>query len=401
MIHEENLPKGWKIAFLEELVRKKITDGVHKTPKYTNSGIPFITAKDINKESIDFSDAKYITKEEHEKLIKRCNPEKNDVLLSKVGTLGKVAKIETSIDFSIFVQLALIKPKFDLIDSDYLIFILKTPFVQNQIISKSNKSTMGYIGTGKIAKLKIILPPLKTQKKIVEVLEKTEKLKEWRAEADELADKYLNSIFIAKFGNVYKNPYKFKMCFLGEICSFSMGGTPDPNKSDYYDGNILWAKGSDISQEYIYDVKNRISNSGLENSRAQIYPTGTVLIGRTGQGKTRGTTGILRVEASTNETMIGINPEFSIVTAEYLHFNLKFRYKELRDIGGDNARGGITQKNLKKLKIVLPPIELQNQFADIVQHVESLKTYQSQSKQQIDNLFNTLMQKAFKGELVC
>ena len=69
------------------------------------------------------------------------------------------------------------------------------------------------------------------------------------------------------------------------------------------------------------------------------------------------------------------------------------------------ARGAsypaVTNNDILNLKIPVPPIELQNQFAEIVQQVEIIKKYQNQSKEELDNLFNNLMQKAFKGELIC
>ena len=204
MIKEENLPDEWRIVELGNISREKITDGVHKTPKYREFGVPFITAKDINKGDINFSNCKYISHDEHKELIKRCKPEIGDILLSKVGTLGLVAKIETELEFSIFVQLALIKPKLDLICPDFLKFLLNSSYMQRQIQAKSNLSTMGYIGIGKISKLEIPLPPLKTQQKIVEILEKAEKLKEWRAEADVLTDEYLKSVFLEMFGDSVK-----------------------------------------------------------------------------------------------------------------------------------------------------------------------------------------------------
>jgi type I restriction enzyme S subunit len=61
----------------------------------------------------------------------------------------------------------------------------------------------------------------------------------------------------------------------------------------------------------------------------------------------------------------------------------------------------ISQKKFVDTDFPVPPMELQNQFAEIVKKVETLKTHQKQSKQEIDNLFNALMQKAFKGELTC
>ena len=81
--------------------------------------------------------------------------------------------------------------------------------------------------------------------------------------------------------------------------------------------------------------------------------------------------------------------------------NSENMYRRIRYDMGGAAITRLTLVKIKKIKIPIPPIELQNQFASIVQQVESIKSFQSQSKQQIDNLFNTLMQKAFKGELVC
>jgi len=107
---DENL-NGWDVVKLNGIVREKITDGVHKTPKYIETGIPFISTTNIKKNQLNFLKCKQISFEEHELFTKRCKPEKGDILLSKVGTLGMVAKVNCD-DFSIFVQLALIKLTF-------------------------------------------------------------------------------------------------------------------------------------------------------------------------------------------------------------------------------------------------------------------------------------------------
>lgn len=164
------LPHEWKVEELGNIVTRKITDGTHKTPNYVKDGIPFITAKDINKGWIDFSDCKYITQEEHKKLCQRVKPEKGDILLSKVGTIGLVTQVRSNTEFSIFVQLALIKPRLNVINPSFLEFAILSNKVQEEIVRNSSQSTMKYIGVGKISRLLIPLPPLPEQNAIAHVL---------------------------------------------------------------------------------------------------------------------------------------------------------------------------------------------------------------------------------------
>jgi len=165
------VPDAWDIVELDELVTQKITDGTHKTPSYLDVGVPFVTAKDISGGRLDFSDCKFISIEEHEELCRRVKPERDDILLSKVGTLGYVAQIDVDIDFSIFVQLALIKPDREIVIPNYLKFALLSSNVQEEIIRTSSQSTMKYIGVGKIAQLHIPKPSKKVQADIQCILE--------------------------------------------------------------------------------------------------------------------------------------------------------------------------------------------------------------------------------------
>jgi len=185
------IPEEWEVVRLGDVTREKITDGTHKTPKYTKIGIPFITSTNLVNGRIDFSKCKFISKEEHEFLTKRCKPEKDDILLSKVGTLGLTAKVDVGSEFSVFVQVALIKPKKELADSEFLKHMLSSKPMQHQIDVKSSQSTMKYIGVGKIAQLKIPLPPLPEQQKIASILSAIDE----KIEAEENKKKALEDLF--------------------------------------------------------------------------------------------------------------------------------------------------------------------------------------------------------------
>lgn len=100
-----DIPEQWKWVFLNEL-SEHIVDGTHHTPNYTDSGVPFISAKDIKDFKIDFGDTRFIDAQQHIELVKRCRPRKNSVLLTKSGTIGRVALVNTELDFSLFESVA-------------------------------------------------------------------------------------------------------------------------------------------------------------------------------------------------------------------------------------------------------------------------------------------------------
>jgi type I restriction enzyme S subunit len=164
------VPEAWGIVPLQSLCVKKVTDGTHKTPRYIETGVPFVSAVNISSGKIDFNSCKRISREEHELLTKRCRPEREDILLSKVGTVGIVAKVETDAEFSIFVQLALLKPNKKILNPDFLYFALSTDTLQGRIHNRASQSTMQYIGVGKIAELEIPLPSLPEQEHVAQML---------------------------------------------------------------------------------------------------------------------------------------------------------------------------------------------------------------------------------------
>ena len=163
------IPEGWKWVRLGEIC-KKITDGTHKTPKYTNSGIKFVSAKDIYNKELDFSHCKYISESEHKELYKRCNPELNDLLISKSGSIGTVVINNVTFEFSLFESLALIKytqselvPKFMKFAVQYI--------CNNLTISDIKGVCVKHLHLNVLSGQTLGLPPLAEQKEIVNKVE--------------------------------------------------------------------------------------------------------------------------------------------------------------------------------------------------------------------------------------
>ena len=153
-------------------ITNKINDGTHKTPTYIEKGIPFISVKDIRNKKIFFDNCKFISEDEHQILFKRCNPEYGDVLITKSGTIGRTAIVNTNKNFDLFVSVALLKPKKDLITSEFLMYALDNYIASIDVKQEVKGGVIKNLHIEDLKKITICLPPLGEQKKIVEEIEK-------------------------------------------------------------------------------------------------------------------------------------------------------------------------------------------------------------------------------------
>jgi len=161
-----SLPKKWEWCRLLN-ISKLITDGAHHTPTYTKKGVPFLSVKDMSSGSLSFSDTRFISQEQHEDLIKRCNPELGDILLTKIGTTGVPIRISVNREFSIFVSVALIKFFDEYIDGQYLVHLFSSPLVKQQSASGTQGVGNKNLVLKTIGAFYLPIPPLKEQKRIV------------------------------------------------------------------------------------------------------------------------------------------------------------------------------------------------------------------------------------------
>jgi len=134
------------------------------------NGIPFLRVTDIQKFPIDWDSTKRITFEEHCELIKRCKPEKNDILYSKNGTIGIPRLVDWEEEFSCFVSLCLIKLKQDMMNSNFLVYFLLTDFIKKQIIARSKQLGVTNLHLEEIREFQIFIPSLQEQQQITSIL---------------------------------------------------------------------------------------------------------------------------------------------------------------------------------------------------------------------------------------
>lgn len=168
--------KGWTICLLEDIA-KKITDGTHKTPVYKDSGIEFLSAKDLKDGGIAWGTEKFISEHEHRELVRRCNPELGDILLAKSGSLGSVAIIDRSHQFSLFESLCLIKHDRERIEGQFLTGLLRAPSMLAHLLGKNKGVAIKHLHLVDVRNLRIPLPPISLQREFARRVTAVEALK--------------------------------------------------------------------------------------------------------------------------------------------------------------------------------------------------------------------------------
>ena len=152
---------------------------------------------------------------------------------------------------------------------------------------------------------------------------------------------------------------------IGDIAEVATGGTPSTTHPEYYGGSINWLKSGDVKGVYVNDVPNRITEEGLNNSNARVHPVGTVVLAMSGQGKTRGTSAILKIPSACSQSVAAILPS-SIAIPEIIHFALVAQYSEVRRLTGDNERTGLNLGRVRDIHIPLPPLPEQQRITAIL-----------------------------------
>jgi len=193
-LHNTNEKKS-KIQFLEELC-SVIRDGVHKTPKYVSEGIPFVTVKNLTAKpnSISFGNCKFISPCDHADFSKRTNPEIGDILVSKDGTIGVAREITEGLPFNIFVSVALLKPRRELIHPTFLKTQFNMPFVQRQILDEIKGVAIRHLHLKDFKRLSLVVPDMKDQLDFVQRIHQLHNSEETHFRALRETDNFFNSL---------------------------------------------------------------------------------------------------------------------------------------------------------------------------------------------------------------
>lgn len=148
-----------------------------------------------------------------------------------------------------------------------------------------------------------------------------------------------------------------------QICDLSSGGTPSRSRPEYYKGNIPWIKTGEVINDIILDTEEKITEDAIKNSSAKLYPKGSLIIAMYGQGKTRGRTAKLGIEATTNQACAVLhNINNSIILTDYLWVYLMNEYDRMRELASGNNQPNLNGQMIKNYPVIIPDIQIQGKI---------------------------------------
>ena len=417
VVEPYELPEGWKWETLEKLCFIPITDGTHQTPTYSDSdsGIPFISSKDVTKEFIDWSNIKYITKELHSELYKRVAPQIDDILLAKNGTTGVAAIVDTDKIFDIYVTLALIRPNKEIILPRFLLQVINSPICKNQFDEHLTGIGVPNLHLRDIRTTMIPLPPtLAEQQRIVNRIESMfAKLDEAKEKAQKVVDSFetrkaaiLHKAFTGeltakwrKENGVSDDSWVVKT--IGECGKWERGRSKHRprNAPELFGGRYPFIQTGDIANAdiYIYEHKQTLSEFGFQQSR--LFPKDTLCITIAAN---IGKVAILTYDCCFPDSVVGFTP-FENVNSKFMYYKINDMQKDLEAMAPATAQKNLNLKLLTSVSVQIPTLPEQ---VEIVRILDIIIEKENKAKQaaeavleQIDLLKKSILARAFRGEL--
>ncbi|MBE9141716.1 restriction endonuclease subunit S [Planktothrix mougeotii] len=384
----------WKAVKCQDVI--DIRDGTHDTPKYVSVGYPLITSKNLKNGLIDFSEVSYISAEDHIAINKRSKVDKGDILLAMIGTIGNPVIVDVDQEFSI-KNVALFKLQNSPVDPRFLKYLLESSIVKKQLERETKGGTQKFVSLKVLRNLEIPLPPIASQRRIADILDKADEIIRKRKEAIALTEQLQKSIFLDMFGDPITNPKGWEVRKLGNICTIVRGGSPRPI-NDYLGGTIPWIKIGDATEGddiYIHKTAEMIKEEGIKKSR-YLEPN-TLIFANC--GVSLGFARILKIGGCIHDGWLAFYYLNPCINQIFLLKSLNQITQYFRSIAPDGTQPNLNTAIMKNFNIPVPPIDLQEKFENIIEHILKNKIKLKQSLEESENLFNSLLQKAFKGEL--
>ncbi|MDZ4971322.1 restriction endonuclease subunit S [Clostridium perfringens] len=294
----------------------------------------------------------------------------NSLLVSCIGSIGKLGINEKEVAFN--QQINAIVPNNKIKSSRYLAYLLK--YNQKKLESIANAPVVPIINKTQFSEFEVLIHEnLNFQEQITQILDKSKEIIEKRKEQIQFLDKLVKSKFIEMFGDPVTNLKKWDKVAIGEMFEIKTGATPSRKENSYWEGGTIpWVKTTELKEYIINETEEYITEDGFNNSSVNLLPKDTILIAMYGQGKTRGMTGKLGIEATTNQACAAILPNNN-ENMDFVWYQLRLLYDELRALGQGGSQPNLNTNLVKTYQLIFPPVELQNEFERFIKHIDKLK----------------------------
>ncbi len=370
-----------------------------RSEEFIESGVPFIRANNLVNKSISDEEMYFISPQKHG-LLKKGHLRTNDVLISTRGDLGKVALVPKRYnDSNINAQLVLLRPNPHKIDPLYLLYCFEGDRVKGQISQLQTGTALKQLPVGNLKRIKIPLPPLEEQQRIAAILDKADGVRRKRKEAIRLTEELLKSTFLEMFGDPVTNPKGWEIAKLGDFGKILTGNTPPRSVSENYGDEIEWIKSDNITtpEHFLTEAEEKLSAKGKKIART--VPNGSVLVTCiAGSRSSIGRAALTDREVAFNQQINAVVPN-SDVDPYFLYGQLFVAQHLVQAQSTDSMKGMVNKSKFSSIEFIKPPSQKQQKFGKWFLGFHRYYMNLISGEEQSENLFNSLLQKAFRGEL--
>ena len=407
----ENLESKWTVGKLADFFELK--NGVNFSKEQRGKGMLTLDVKNM------YGEQTFIAPANLYRVQVEPGPERTlregDILFVRssvkregVGWASAFRKFSEPVTFCGFLIRA--RPNKDVFDSRFLVYYLRQEQIRDRLISSSGQVAITNISQVNLSRLPIPLPPLEEQKRIAGILDEADALRTKRREALARLDDLLQSTFLDMFGDPVTNPKGWEKVPLGDICELLNGFAF--KSSDYIEkSNTLSCRMSNIRPGGFFDLKYNpryLPDEFADQFQRYALQDGDLVIAMTDLADSPKILGVPTV-VRTNGNNVLLNQRVGklnifkkeIIDVEF--FKAVLNQPSTRAIYKKYAGGGLQinlgKKDLLNVVITFPPLDLQQRFAEIVSSVEEQKAKMRKHLEQLDDLFASLQQRAFRGDL--
>ncbi|MEI6445013.1 MAG: restriction endonuclease subunit S [Nostocales cyanobacterium ELA583] len=395
--------KYWDTITLSELCLEPFTNGITLTQKSLGHGTKLVNIVDlydnhiINVSNLGRADAS-------EKQLKQSQLKKGDIIFVRSSVKREGAAMcayfpgdSEPVVFGCFN--IRFRPNSKLVDSKFITLFLRSPEGREQLINKCTTATITNINQESLGLVKVPLPPLPEQKRIAAILEKCDRLRRTRRYSLQLSETFLQSVFLEMFGDPVTNPMGWKRAKISDLGNVQTGNTPPRTDLDNYGNYIEWIKSDNIINDHFYVDKSEemLSEKGAKIGR--VVDSGSILVTCiAGSPTSIGNVALTNRKVTFNQQINSVTPNKNINS--YFLYGL---FQTCKPFIQRNTTLGmkriITKSKFENLLLINPPLPLQEKFAQIVQKHDRFRTQQREAERQAEHLFQTLLHRAFRGEL--
>lgn len=384
----------WKETILTE-VTEKIGDGLHGTPKYDDSGdYFFINGNNLTEGKIvTKQETKKVSKAEFEKYQKPLS--EKTILLGINGTIGNLAFYNG--EKCVLGKSACYINVNEKVNKHFLYYNFLSRDFQNFLEGIATGTTIPNVPLKGLREYSFKLPPLPEQTAIAEVLSSLDDKIDLLHRQNKTLEQLAETLF--RQWSVEEAEESWQVGTIESVCNrINSGGTPSTRIDAYYNGSINWYSTKELNDKFLFESTAKITQEGLENSSAKLFPENTVVIAIYA-APTVGRLGILANEASFNQAACGFIANEEKICFEYLYLHLLSSRQQLNDMASGSAQQNLNVGIMKEFEIMIPPTELMMKFKNQVRPMfQKIKT-NTQQIRTLTQLRDTLLPKLMSGEV--